>query len=224
MESWDKDQVARMTEIERWAIRALQAERLYSIARVALGFDDWLDQIPELPPPPALNQHVAVYRPVLVDPSLQPATLCRTLGIGIDRLFIDRQAIFGQPLREPEHPHWIWCHDGTLNRGQEPIVCRLRRCRNQDLGLTLLQGLAFHVQYPEVAEKRFIDLTETVLRNDPSQVACLGPWGKDEEKRSDTLDTAPLIWVRPVSESTSHRKCGSGYRYVGPSRSRLDLS
>jgi hypothetical protein len=179
-------------------IRFAQVDRLYRLRwfKADQGFEPFYESIPPITPPP---RRKGFHYPVLVCNTIPLRKRCERLGVG---LMNDR---FVSPETADQPPvYWIWCQDGTVNRGKSPEYCRWV-FREGERGLTADEGVAFHAQYPHIASRRFIDLPGSVLATDPSKVACIGPWSRRDDGKA---------WLDVICARQKHIECGSASVYI----------
>lgn len=178
-------------------IRFAQIDRLYRLRWFDAdpGFNAYYEGIgPPQPPPKRKGFHY----PVLVDNRISLPHRCYLLGVGLMN-----PGFLNPDLPDPPAVYWIWCQDGTVNRGKSPEYCRWVFHKNER-GFTADEGIAFHAQYPYIAPKRFLDLPGSVPATDSQKVACLGPWSRFDDK----------VWLDVVGAKQKHIECGTASVYI----------
>src|SRR3989338_9458475 len=185
-------------------IRMEQASRLHreiwrGHPKQKPAFAEYVKTIPRLLPATGGSRLFTI--PVLVDGRV---SLPRCyIQFRVDRksphpIFVDYQGILVPKV------YWIWCNDGKHLYDTSPREYRKSFGENV-IGLSEREGLAFHAQYPSVARNRFIDLPGSVLVEDDTSVACIGPW---------TGYKGGKVWLHYINEEERHPRCRSASRIL----------
>lgn len=154
--------------------RVVQAKKLWDKGfGEALGidsFDVYLVTIPDIPDfPYSYKNRFPVL--VLVDARLGITKTCDLLGAefdGDDQTFVD----YDPEQARTEKVYWIRAQDGEKNNGKSVRACR-NSFTEDELGLTVHEGLAFFAQNPEGLRGRGMDLPGSVTRDYRDFVAYL---------------------------------------------------
>jgi len=177
------------------SVRIRHAQRLYRLIDPRLTqkpvFEEYLSQIPDLLP--GIENPTFFNRPVLMDQRLTISIGCRRMRV---RCVSPHVKFAGRAFPDRPPLHWIWCHDGSRRLDISPIDSA-RGFGPNEFGGGAEEGLAFHAMYPSIAYTRFLDLPESRLQEDPSCVACLGPWNDFDR-----------VWLHYIDENERHPRCG----------------
>lgn len=119
-----------------------------------LSFEEYLATIPQVPDCPESWKNRFKY-PVLVDARMSLAKACALLGISCRA----DDVIDAYQASETLDVYWIWCYDGVRIHGTKTGGAATYFLDNEtDVGLSVLEGIAFYAQFPEVLEKYDIRL------------------------------------------------------------------
>lgn len=156
--------------------RVTQAKRLWDkgFGR-ELGIDSFEHYLANIPViPESLLAHDERFPElVLVDTGLGITKICELLGIaycGDDQTFED----FDPKQARTEKVYWIRLQDGKKNRNKSIQTCR-KEFAQDELGLTVHEGLAFFVQNPKSFRSFALDLSGSV-RRDARRFAAYLDW------------------------------------------------
>lgn len=107
----------------------------------------------------------------LVDARLPISRICELLAVEFpngDGFYVD----FDPKTAKTDKVYWIRAQDGRKNNGKSVWTCR-ESFAEDEVGLSVYEGLALFVQYPMPFRGRAMDLGGSVLRKDRSRGACL---------------------------------------------------
>ncbi len=128
------------------------------------SFEDYFADIPEIPED-LVKDDAHFQLLVLVEPRIALNRLCELGNIKFrwqDNRFVE----YDKRHREFDVPAWIRVGDGRKNWSGSFSRCR-RSSVNDDLGLTVFQGVCAYLQHPEpLANDRVIKLPGSVHQND----------------------------------------------------------
>lgn len=134
------------------------------------SFAAFLATIPEIPE--ALKADNARFPElVLVDTRLPISKICKLLGIefsGNDETYVD----FDPKMAKTDKVYWIRVQDGYKNIGKSVRTCR-ESFAEDEVGLSVYEGLALFVQNPKGLKGRVVDLPGSVYRGDRGAAAYL---------------------------------------------------
>lgn len=151
--------------------RECQAKRLFDKGfGGGSSFRDYLATIPAIPDGlRADNDRFPAL--VLVDARIAIGRQCKLIGVeflGGGFTFID----FGSLAPSPSTVYWMRAQDGRKNDGKSVSVCRAS-FRDDEVGLSVHEGLALHVQNPTGLKGRGMDLSGSIHRHNHSATAYL---------------------------------------------------
>lgn len=179
--------------------REAQAKRLYDkgLFSKVESFQDFLATIPEIPE--ALKAASDRFPElVLVDTRMPVSKICELLGIdfpGNDETYVD----FDPKTAKTDNVYWIRAQDGKRNSGKSVRTCR-ESFTEDEVGLSVYEGLALFVQSPKGLKGRVMDLPGSVHRGLRGSAACLG-W----------FDERPgLVWSHDDGESPRYGSASRG--------------
>lgn len=134
------------------------------------SFDEYLDSIPDIPS--ELNAHDKRFPLlVLVDARLGTVKTCKLLGVnypGDDETFVD----YDPKKSRTNKVYGIRAQDGRKNHGKSVQTCR-KQFAEDEIGLTVHEGLALFAQNPEGIRNRGMDLPGSVRRENRDSAAGL---------------------------------------------------
>ena len=133
------------------------------------SFEAYLATIPDIPEDLRASSE-RFPELVLVDARPGLVKTCKLLGVsysGDDRTF----ANFDPKKAKVEKVYWIRAQDGRKNSGKIVSVCR-QQFTEDELGLTVIEGLALFAQNPKGLRNRAMDLPGSVGRGGRGYTTC----------------------------------------------------
>jgi hypothetical protein len=158
-------------------------------------FADFLTSIPEIPERlKADNDRFPEL--VLVDTRLPISKICELLGIelfGDDETYVD----FDPTTAKTDEVYWIRAQDGLKNKGKSVRACR-ESFTEDEVGLSVYEGLALFVQNPKALKGRATDLPGSVHSGQRAYAAFL-VWYHGRPKLSWPTDGGGFAGDGPAS-------------------------
>jgi EmrB/QacA subfamily drug resistance transporter len=162
--------------------RLVQARVLWDLGLgKVLGFTEFNEYLKTIPPVPRFDEAVTeefLYI-ILVDARVSVTEVSKLLGVSVKG---NHTTATQAELHQKGQVYWISCQNGykyqRLNTQEAKNNFHL-----QEAGLSIVEGLAFFAQHPELVRQSYIDLTSSVHDGFTDNAACLGNWNNKLEIR-----------------------------------------